>query len=149
MYAELAASKAVSDDVIVAIIRNNATANRLHLQSNKKLQAEALKKLEGLMDKNDRLKLRPELQRRLGTQQKLQLRSNYAILLALGGRADAAKQLLQQLQHAHGTDTPSLLLLQGALAALDRKVWRCVLSWSSATDCVTHHLFCQLLGSCT
>lgn len=122
MYAELAASKAVTDDVVVALIRNNATADRLHQQSNKKLQAEALKKLESLMDKSDRLKLRPELQRRLGTQQKLQLRCNYAVLLALGGRGDAARQLLQQLQQAHGADTPLLLLLQGALAALDHKV---------------------------
>lgn len=122
MYTELAASKAISDDVVVAIIRNNNTADRLHQQSNKKLQAEALKKIEGLMDKTDRLKLRPELQKRLGTQQKLELRSNYAILLALGGRADAARQLLQQLQQANGAETASLLLLQGALAALDHKV---------------------------
>ncbi len=64
----------------------------------------------------------------MGSQQKQRLRSNYAILLALGGRSDAARQVMHQLLQAHGGDTPSLLLLQGGLYALDNKVgvlWVC------------------------
>ncbi len=51
MYNDLSSSKTVTDDVIIALVRNNSTAQRLAVQSNKKMLADALKKLEGLMDK--------------------------------------------------------------------------------------------------
>lgn len=123
-YSALLALPDVTDDVVLAVARNNLFAERLAGHAHKKLVADALKKMEGLVDKADHSKLKSELDRRLADPQRLVLLSNYALLLLLSGRTDAARSTLSTLsaKFGAGKGAARLAVLQAAALAQENKV---------------------------
>ena len=92
-------TKHQAEDNVLGVVQNNLLAIQSSAQSHpKRFAAEALKKCEGFMDHERPGQLSPAVESRLSSQQKQALHVNHALLLLLGGKAEACEEKLSQLK---------------------------------------------------
>ncbi|KAK9908732.1 hypothetical protein WJX75_002041 [Coccomyxa subellipsoidea] len=129
----------VEDDAVIAVASNNWVAERLASEGDaapKKLCVELLKKFEGFFEKGRELRMKTSLERRLSQAQKEVMYANYALLLLLAGRNDAAREITTFLMK-WAPESEHVLLVVAAMLARDGKLDEAtsLLASSSATGC--------------
>ncbi|CAL8460581.1 g110 [Coccomyxa elongata] len=129
----------IEDDAVVAVASNNWVAERLATEGDaapKKLCAELLKKFESFFEKGREVRMKVTLERRLSQAQKESIYANYALLLLLAGRSDAAREFTASLMK-WAPESERVLLVVAAQLARDGKVDEAtsLLASSTATGC--------------